>query len=328
MLPSPDVSNKPNVSRSFLTSKGVNTRSNSGGTTRCKQESGIAFFLISGINWREAIVLNNGHEFGVFDESQQLNSSALLRIFAMAESEAEVFTESVLTPDQPEEEKGISLEEWMEDRDAELMQSYTAYDAPQSGNVKVRAKTSQGQRTQSREFQGPYTANLIAESVYGGPAYAGSVPVSRQQRRGRSRGLPPRKIAPLTDTSKPKTAPAAIFLASPLNKQMLETKRVQSVEEKKLREEVERQKRDIALLRSQIKHRDEQLEVMNEEISRLKEGNKQDSDNGSKRTKEKSLESGPLSPNSVRLQALSKPRKVRPKVSASYNCNASCCDLE
>lgn len=216
------------------------------------------------------------------------------------------------SPDSPEEEKGITLEDWMQARDAELMEAYTA---PSADNERVRAKTSQGQRNnkKSQEFSGSYTANLIAESVYSSPAYAGTIPASRQQRRGRSRGLPPKKIAPLNGT-KPKTAPAAIFLASPLNKQFQDTKRIQSAEEKRLKEEVERQKRDIALLRSQLKHRDVLLEGMAEEVTRLKDSKKSTSDSLSRRSKDKSIDSGPLSPNSIRLQALSQPRKIRPKV--------------
>lgn len=227
----------------------------------------------------------------------------------------EMDSEPILTPDAAEEdneEQGVSLEEWMESRDAELMEAYTA---PPIENDRATKSRQTQRKTQSREVNGPYTANLIAESVYGSPAYAGTTPLSRQQRRGRSRGIPPKKIAPLSD-NKPKTAPAAIFLASPMNKQLQSTKRHQSDEEKKLREEVERQKRDIALLRSQLKNRDDQLEEMGDELNRLKEETKKGrgSDSLSRKSKDKSIDSGPLSPNSVRLKALSQPRKVRPKV--------------
>jgi len=197
----------------------------------------------------------------------------------------------------------------MEARDAELMSSY----APGSRNEvdKSTSRTSQPSK-QSRSQELPYTANLIAESVYGGPGYAGTPP--SRQRRGKSRNS--KKPIPSPVQSR-QSNPAPLFLASSFNKQLLETKKAQTAEEMRLRGELERQKRDITLLKSQLKQRDEQLEQMAEKMEKLKAEKAKAVEEQESLSQQSVVSSRPsVSANSKCLSSLSQPRKVRPKSSS------------
>jgi len=191
---------------------------------------------------------------------------------------------------------GMTLDEWMEKRDAELLANYTpgaytngALDKMGLSGVNTPNRSSiAGSRPESKKSNrttfsmpeedtgrvinatGTYTANLLATSVYSDPAHVGNAPRARQRAKKRpitsSTG-----ISALTSASggEESDLPKPLFLASEMNRQLVESKRLHDLESAWLREELLRKKKDMVHLQEIIKTRDEQVHSLSEQVEAL-----------------------------------------------------------
>ena len=220
----------------------------------------------------------------------------------------------------------MTLDEFLSQRDALLLSQYTPgmdvpseqsaiqWSQPSTKSVQTNSFSfSQYDDRPSREEATTYTANLLAASVYGGAPYAGNPPSRRRQGRGnRSR---------IASSNESRMATSPIFLATSLNKQICEEKRSHERETEHLKEALVRQKRDIQLLKTQLKQRNCMLEEIQQEMVSLKEQSEgraaslNPTDSAHIKTATP-LELGPLSGSerNRRLYALAEPLRRREKV--------------
>eukprot|EP00613_Pedinella_sp_CCMP2098_P034942 CAMPEP_0171746368 /NCGR_PEP_ID=MMETSP0991-20121206/38753_1 /TAXON_ID=483369 /ORGANISM="non described non described, Strain CCMP2098" /LENGTH=837 /DNA_ID=CAMNT_0012346095 /DNA_START=20 /DNA_END=2533 /DNA_ORIENTATION=+ len=197
----------------------------------------------------------------------------------------------------PQNSELPTLHAWMAERDSEMLANYTpgayisinqhlpkeqstSHNPPPGYNVIPNAwgapKEGVGGSLVSsqRDYVQPgatYTANLAAQSVYGAPARP---PPPRSAGPSYRRRLSNKSMTARSASSSrpqtPKTArPRPLFLATSMNAKLAEEKRSHGKQLESLKADMQRQKRDISLLRSQLHSRDSQIGELSTKLRSL-----------------------------------------------------------